>query len=106
MADTVLFWAPATTATDTAGGLVDGGTWTNLTAAGLAIHDVRRNDAYHHALEAVGGLLHTGPTGTNVNDVAVVLLRHERHLAAGRGFSSQELTAASRSHIIDISTVG
>jgi len=26
------------------------------------------------ALERVGGLIHTGPTGTNVNDVAVVLL--------------------------------
>ena len=32
------------------------------------------NDAYH-ALEKVGGLIHTGPTGTNVNDVAVVLLK-------------------------------
>ena len=31
------------------------------------------NDAYH-ALEAVGGLIVTGPTGTNVNDVAVALL--------------------------------
>jgi len=30
------------------------------------------NDAYH-ALQAVGGLIMTGPTGTNVNDVAVVL---------------------------------
>ena len=26
------------------------------------------------ALERVGGLIHTGPTGTNVNDVAVALL--------------------------------
>ena len=32
------------------------------------------NDAYH-ALEAVNGLIVTGPTGTNVNDVAVALLR-------------------------------
>ena len=31
------------------------------------------NDAYH-ALESVGGLLVTGPTGTNVNDAAVALL--------------------------------
>ena len=30
------------------------------------------NDAYH-ALQTVGGLIMTGPTGTNVNDVAVVL---------------------------------
>ena len=31
------------------------------------------NDAYH-ALEKVGGLIHTGPTGTNVNDIAVLLI--------------------------------
>lgn len=38
-------------------------------AAAPALAD---NDAYH-ALQAVGGLIMTGPTGTNVNDVAVVL---------------------------------
>jgi hydroxypyruvate reductase len=32
------------------------------------------NDSYH-ALLACDGLLATGPTGTNVNDVAVVLIR-------------------------------
>ena len=31
------------------------------------------NDAYH-ALQAVGGLIRTGATGTNVNDVAVALV--------------------------------
>ena len=35
---------------------------------------LQNNDAYH-ALEEVGGLIMTGPTGTNVNDVAVALLR-------------------------------
>ena len=61
--------------TDAAGGLVDGQTLEKLRAAGLSVHDVlARNDAYH-ALEAVDGLIRTGPTGTNVNDVAVVLLR-------------------------------
>ena len=34
---------------------------------------LRDNDAYH-ALQAVGGLLMTGPTGTNVNDLAMVLI--------------------------------
>ena len=29
----------------------------------------------YHALQAVGGLVITGPTGTNVNDVAVALLK-------------------------------
>ena len=32
------------------------------------------NDAYP-ALQAVDGLLMTGPTGTNVNDISVLLIR-------------------------------
>lgn len=60
--------------TDAAGGYVDGGTLAALTAKGLDVSDVlAQNDAYH-ALAAVDGLLITGPTGTNVNDVAVLLL--------------------------------
>ena len=31
------------------------------------------NDAYH-ALKTVDGLIFTGPTGTNVNDISVALL--------------------------------
>ena len=59
--------------TDAAGGYVDGETLTALTAAGLDVpRALADNDAYH-ALQAVGGLIMTGPTGTNVNDVAVVL---------------------------------
>ena len=61
--------------TDAAGGLVDGSTKERLEAAGLTIHQVlAENDAYH-ALDRVGGLIRTGPTGTNVNDVAVVLIK-------------------------------
>lgn len=78
MADTVIFSLGSDGTdgpTDAAGGLVDGTTLDRLQAAGWSIHDVlQRNDAYH-ALEAVGGLIRTGPTGTNVNDVSVVLLR-------------------------------
>lgn len=60
--------------TDAAGGIVDGATAVRLEQLGLKIHQVlRENDAYH-ALEQADGLLRTGPTGTNVNDVAVVLL--------------------------------
>ena len=45
-----------------------------LRAAGLDPADIlRRNDAYP-ALERIGGLIHTGPTGTNVNDLAMLLL--------------------------------
>ena len=37
------------------------------------------NDAYH-ALEKVDGLITTGATGTNVNDVAVLLIRRRRSI--------------------------
>ena len=61
--------------TDAAGGYCDGHTREMLEAAGVDIYEVlRRNDAYH-ALEKAGGLIMTGPTGTNVNDVAVLLIR-------------------------------
>ena len=46
-----------------------------LAEQGIAIGDVlRRNDAYH-ALAAADGLIFTGPTGTNVNDITVLLVR-------------------------------
>ena len=61
--------------TDAAGGLVDGTTKARLEEAGRSIHQVlQENDAYH-ALQLVDGLICTGPTGTNVNDVAVILIR-------------------------------
>ena len=60
--------------TDAAGGYVDGSTAGKLRELRMKIPDIlRHNDAYH-ALERVDGLFFTGPTGTNVNDVAVVLL--------------------------------
>lgn len=64
--------------TDAAGGYVDGQTQAALARQGISIPDVlARNDAYH-ALEACGGLIMTGPTGTNVNDLSVALLGPER----------------------------
>ena len=61
--------------TDAAGGWVDGETLSRLTQAGLRVEDVlRRNDAYH-ALQTIGNLIFTGPTGTNVNDLTVLLLK-------------------------------
>ena len=60
--------------TDAAGGYVDGQSNGELTAKGLSVFAVlKENDAYH-ALERIGGLIVTGPTGTNVNDVAVALV--------------------------------
>lgn len=60
--------------TDAAGGYVDGASNKALAEKGLSVFDVlQENDAYH-ALQAIGGLIVTGPTGTNVNDVAVALV--------------------------------
>lgn len=60
--------------TDAAGGYVDGDSLAALTQQGLNVFQIlQENDAYH-ALEKVDGLIMTGPTGTNVNDVAVALL--------------------------------
>ncbi len=60
--------------TDAAGGYADGDTVAELAMHGLTVDAVlAQNDAYH-ALEKTGGLIMTGPTGTNVNDVAVALL--------------------------------
>lgn len=61
--------------TDAAGGYVDGETRELLAKEGVDIYQVlQQNDAYH-ALEKSGGLIMTGATGTNVNDVAVLLIR-------------------------------
>ncbi len=60
--------------TDAAGGYVDGDTMAALQAQGIDLEAVLQDNDAYHALEAVGGLIQTGPTGTNVNDVAVALL--------------------------------
>lgn len=63
--------------TDAAGGYVDGDTLNELRAKGIEVYQVlQENDAYH-ALEVCGGLIKTGATGTNVNDVSVLLLHKE-----------------------------
>lgn len=60
--------------TDAAGGYVDGTTRDKLLAQGIWIPEVlRENDAYH-ALQKVDGLIFTGPTGTNVNDLTILLI--------------------------------
>ena len=60
--------------TDAAGGIVDGNTFETLKKQGVVISDVlKENDAYH-ALQKCDGLIITGPTGTNVNDISVLLM--------------------------------
>ena len=60
--------------TDAAGAMVDGGTVARGRAAGLEARDaLERNDA-HTFLRASGDLVVTGLTGTNVNDLVLVLV--------------------------------
>ena len=60
--------------TDAAGGYVDSSTMGALKAKGFDVFRVLQNNDAYHALKAVEGLIITGPTGTNVNDVSVALV--------------------------------
>ncbi len=60
--------------TDAAGGIVDGQTESKLKKAGISISEVLKNNDAYNALKAADALLMTGPTGTNVNDVAIALI--------------------------------
>ncbi len=63
--------------TDAAGGYCDGGTKAVLDGAGVDICEVLGENDSYNALAKCSGLIFTGPTGTNVNDVAVVLIKRE-----------------------------
>ena len=64
--------------TDAAGGYVDGETFKELQNHNLTVHQILNDNDAYHALEKVGGLIKTGPTGTNVNDVVILLIDSER----------------------------
>jgi hydroxypyruvate reductase len=42
---------------------------------GMDIGEILKDNDSYHGLKAVNGLIITGPTGTNVNDVTVLLCR-------------------------------
>ena len=77
MRDVVLFSAGTDGTdgpTDAAGGMVDGGTVARAFRMGLEARKfLERNDSYPF-LEQVGDLMVTGPTGTNVMDVRLVMV--------------------------------
>ena len=62
--------------TDAAGGYADYQTVAALKEHGILVYNVLQNNDAYHALQKTGGLIITGPTGTNVNDVAVALLNN------------------------------
>ncbi|RMF91101.1 MAG: glycerate kinase [Methanobacteriota archaeon] len=60
--------------TDAAGAMIDGKSRETALQMGLSPDGyLRRNDSYNF-FKKLGGLLMTGPTGTNVNDVCVMVL--------------------------------
>ena len=54
---------------------MDGDTADTLRDLGIDIAAILQNNDAYHALQACDGLIVTGPTGTNVNDVAIALCR-------------------------------
>ena len=77
--ENVLFYSLGSDGTDgptnAAGGIVDGGTMEKLRIKGVnAEAALAENDSYY-ALQAADALIVTGPTGTNVNDVSVILCK-------------------------------
>lgn len=61
--------------TDAAGGYADGDTVSLIIKNGGNAENMLENNDSYHAMRLSGGLIITGPTGTNVNDVAVVLIK-------------------------------
>ena len=61
--------------TDAAGGFCDQDTQENLRAQGIDIDSVLADNDAYHALRKCGGLVVTGATGTNVNDLTVLLIK-------------------------------
>jgi len=60
--------------TDAAGAIIDATTLTRAAAGGLDPAAYLRNNDSYHFFSALGDLVHTGPTGTNVGDVQVALI--------------------------------
>lgn len=60
--------------TDAAGGVVDGDTVGLLRSKGLEPEKMLAENDSYRALQQSGGLLLTGATGTNVNDITVLLI--------------------------------
>lgn len=61
--------------TDAAGGFVDGETRRSLNDLDIDLYQVLQDNDAYHALQKCSGLIFTGATGTNVNDLSVVLIK-------------------------------
>jgi len=61
--------------TEAAGGIVDGTSIARLTEKGISAIDILSNNDSYHGLKLVGDQIIIGPTGTNVNDLTLILCR-------------------------------
>lgn len=60
--------------TDAAGGYADGDTLEELLSQNINCYSVLQDNDSYHALKKIDGLIITGPTGTNVNDLTIGLI--------------------------------
>ena len=60
--------------TDAAGAIVDGKTLARAAEANLAAERFLANNDSYHFFSRLEDLIFTGPTGTNVNDVSVIIV--------------------------------
>ncbi len=63
--------------TDSAGAIIDSGTIALARRLGLDPHAALANNDAYPFLEATGAQMHLGPTGTNVNDLVIILVKEE-----------------------------
>lgn len=61
--------------TDAGGALVDGDTSAAARVLGLSLRAALRENNAYPLLQSLGALLETGPTGTNVNDLMILLVK-------------------------------
>ena len=60
--------------TDATGAIADGGTLARAETLGLHASAFLMNNDSYHFFEATGNLIKTGPTGTNVADIQLILV--------------------------------
>src|SRR5688572_11073977 len=65
--------------TDAAGAIIDANTFAEIRRRGIDPTIALRNHDSYPALDSIGALLMTGPTGTNVNDLVVALITDRSH---------------------------
>lgn len=63
--------------TDAAGAYIDGNTYEKMKEAGIDYDAILENSDTYHALDRIDALIRTGATGTNVNDLILVLTGNE-----------------------------